>query len=343
MRLTNAANRARLLEGLRDCKASYRRANVAEDWAEGNNAFTAALLSKGSTGAALTYQLQFVDFCKITQNRPLPAAPDTVMGFMRHLMDRNLARSTINSAAISAISALHREFDIPSPTLNARVKLMKRAVTRATRPSVGKRPVTLSMLLDMAKKVDRTSFLQVRDMTMFLLMFYFLMRQSEAVALRLSDLKLETIDGKKVMSMLFATHTPTKNDKESKGDCVVVEQTEDVRICPISWYLLFLEMRGDHKSPFLFVGVSKSASMLGEKLPNQRLKLRCKQAGLDPAEFSSHCLRHGGATAAAAGGVIERLLKAHGRWKSDCVRVYITDTLRNRLSVSRAMMLPEAA
>jgi hypothetical protein len=29
--------------------------------------------------------------------------------------------------------------------------------------------VTLSMLLDMAKKVDRTSFLQVRDMTIFLL------------------------------------------------------------------------------------------------------------------------------------------------------------------------------
>jgi integrase len=190
--------------------------------------------------------------------------------------------------------------------------------------------------------VDRTSFIQVRDMTMFLLMFYFLMRQSEAVELRLTDLMLETVDSKKVMFMLFATHTPTKNDKESKGDCVVVEQTEDVRVCPISWYLLYLEMRGDHKSPFLLVGSGKSAARMGERLPNQRLKTCCKRAGLDPAEFSSHCLRHGGATAAAAGGVIERLLKAHGRWKSDCVRVYITDTLRNRLSVSRAMMQPAA-
>ena len=60
MRLVNAANKERLLEGLRDCKVSYRRANVAEAWAESNNAFTARLLPKGSTGAALTYQLQFV-------------------------------------------------------------------------------------------------------------------------------------------------------------------------------------------------------------------------------------------------------------------------------------------
>ena len=91
------------------------------------------------------------------------------MGFMRHLLDRNLARSTINSAAIAAISALHREFDVPSPTLNARVKLLKRGVTRATRPPAAKRPVTPAMLLDLAKKlkVDRTSFIQVRDMNMF--------------------------------------------------------------------------------------------------------------------------------------------------------------------------------
>ncbi len=58
---------------------------------------------------------------------------------------------------------------------------------------------------------------------------------------------------------------------------------------------------GNFKSPFLFVSGSqanKSVSKLGDKLPNQRLKARCWQAGLDPANFSSHCLRHGGATEA---------------------------------------------
>jgi integrase len=330
------------MDGLRDCKSAFRLANVADDWADDNNAFIDSLLPNGSTRSVLTYQLQFVDFCKVAGACPLPASADTVMGFMRHLLDRKLSRSTINKTAVSAISALHREFDIPSPTLNARVKLLKRGVTRHTRPPKAKTPVTLAMLLEMAKKVDLTSFLEVRDMTMFLLMFYFLMRESEAVALRLSDLKTQEFDGNKILSMMFATHEPTKNDPESKGDCVVVEQAEDVRLCPITWTSLYLELRGDRKSPYLFVNgrqADKSVSKLGDKLPNQRLKARCRQVGLDPAEFSSHCLRHGGATAAAAGGAIERLLKAHGRWRSDCVRVYITDTLRNRLLVSRAMML----
>ena len=80
-------------------------------------------------------------------------------------------------------------------------------------------------------------------------------------------------------------------------------------------------------------------SRLGLALPNSRLKVRCAQAGIDAAQYSSHSLRHGGATAASVGGAIERLIKAHGRWKSDCVRVYIHDSLQEKLSVSRAMSL----
>ena len=109
-----------------------------------------------------------------------------------------------------------------------------------------------------------------------------------------------------------------------------------MRLCPISWYHLYLELRGEHQSPFLFVRADKAKSRLADRVPNQRLKVRCAQAGLDSAEFSSHCFRHGGATAAAAGGAVERLLKLHGRWTSDAVRVYIKESLGNRLSVSRA-------
>ncbi len=56
------------------------------------------------------------------------------------------------------------------------------------------------MLLEMAKKFDLTSFLEVRDMTMFLFMLYFLMRESDAVALLLSDLKIQEFQSKKVLS-----------------------------------------------------------------------------------------------------------------------------------------------
>ena len=56
--------------------------------------------------------------------------------------------------------------------------------------------------------------------------------------------------------------------------------------------------------------------------------------GFDPALFGMHSLRAGGATAAVNCGVQDRLLKRHGRWKSEsakdgwvCYR-FPTETLR---------------
>jgi len=308
-----------------------------DPWARSNTAASRALMPKGTNAALLTYQLQFVNFCKIAGRCPLPASPDTVIGFMRGLLDAKLSRSTINKSAISAISALHRELDFESPTLNARVLAFKKGVTRATPPPKPKVPITAEILLALAAKVDVTSFLQVRDMTIFILMFTYFMRESEAMALLEDEAVTRDVDGKKVMSFLFASNEPTKTDQGRIGHWVIAEQADDMRLCGISWYLLYKELRGDHPSPFLFCPEGKSTSRMSDTLPNQRLKVRCAQAGLPAAEFSSHCLRHGGATAAADGGALERLLKLHGRWKSDCVRVYIKESLQNRLSVSRAL------
>ena len=47
-------------------------------------------------------------------------------------------------------------------------------------------------------------------------------------------------------------------------------------------------------------------------------------------------LRAGGATSAANNGILDRLLKKHGRWSSENAKDgYIKDRLKDRLSVSR--------
>ena len=179
-------------------------------------------------------------------------------------------------------------------------------------------------------------------MFLFLLLFKAMARQSEAINLRCTDIDIVTVDGKQVLRVFFATHEPTKNDPERRGDCILIEESENALSCLVAWYRLYNQLRGRHRSEYLFVssvgGGAGSCKRLGPGLPNSRLKARCTQAGIEAAQYSSHSLRHGGATAASAGGVIERLIKAHGRWKSDCVRVYIHDSLQVRLSVSRAML-----
>jgi hypothetical protein len=39
--------------------------------------------------------------------------------------------------------------------------------------------------------------------------------------------------------------------------------------------------------------------------------------GLEKSKFGLHSLRSGGATAAAAAGINDRVFKKHGRWASD--------------------------
>ena len=42
-----------------------------------------------------------------------------------------------------------------------------------------------------------------------------------------------------------------------------------------------------------------------------------EEIGLDKKSFGLHSLRSGGATAAAAAGINDRIFQKHGRWKSD--------------------------
>ena len=62
--------------------------------------------------------------------------------------------------------------------------------------------------------------------------------------------------------------------------------------------------------------------------------------GLDHEKFGLHNLRSGGATAAAAAGVDDRLFKKHGRWKSDKAKDgYVKESLADRLHVSICKLL----
>ena len=62
--------------------------------------------------------------------------------------------------------------------------------------------------------------------------------------------------------------------------------------------------------------------------------------GYDSSAFSTHIFRAGGATLAANEGVPDRLLKRHGRWKSETAKDgYIKDSLQVRLEVSKKLRL----
>ena len=69
-------------------------------------------------------------------------------------------------------------------------------------------------------------------------------------------------------------------------------------------------------------------------------KATLKDLGFDPRDYGLHSLRSGGATAVisndVSSSVSERLLKLHGRWKTDEANdMYVLESESNRLSVTK--------
>ena len=67
------------------------------------------------------------------------------------------------------------------------------------------------------------------------------------------------------------------------------------------------------------------------------LKIGIADIGLNPARYTTHCMRSGGATAAFAAGLSMDLIKQCGNWKSDAVLRYTRPSIEPLLSVGPAI------
>lgn len=69
------------------------------------------------------------------------------------------------------------------------------------------------------------------------------------------------------------------------------------------------------------------------------LKFVCARVGLDPANYSTHSLRRGGATFLRMCGAPIEVIKERGDWKSDAVDLYLKASLAERLTTDMRVAL----
>ena len=86
--------------------------------------------------------------------------------------------------------------------------------------------------------------------------------------------------------------------------------------------------------------LSKTNKPLSYSRARELLLNAISDVGLDKKKFGLHSLRSGVASQAAHNCIPERLLKSHGRWKSDIAKDgYIKENLNNKLSLSQNLNL----
>ncbi|XP_076113718.1 integrase/recombinase xerD homolog [Mytilus galloprovincialis] len=152
----------------------------------------------------------------------------------------------------------------------------------------------------------------------------------------------------------FPTHVKlfleqSKADVYREGRDVVISKTGN-NTCPVAMLEHYMKLAkiSENSDEFIFRSLSYCSKSdtykLRKNVPISYTRARevllnaLETIGLDKKQFGLHSLRSGGATAAAAAGVEDRLFKKHGRWKSENAKDgYIKESIDNRLSVSKKL------
>ena len=93
-------------------------------------------------------------------------------------------------------------------------------------------------------------------------------------------------------------------------------------LCPVHALTCYLAVRLQ-RYPEGTLFILSDGKALSPSQFNHFIKAAVRNVGLDPANYSSHSLRAGAATTAAAAGLPEWLIKSMGRWSSDAYLRYI--------------------
>jgi integrase len=275
-----------------------------------------------------TYSRQYLAFTERTGMRP--EGEVTLCAFMRDALEsRKLARSTLVKVIPAAVEDLFRyEAESPARSQGGGTLLQrtKRTISMLTEKAKPKLPILRKHLNTMAIMCKDEPG-EVRDMFMLLLMFVGFLRESEAVALLVTDVWIETVE-ETGQEALYVVVRKSKTDQYSENATIVIGACPGNNLCPVMWYRLHVSKQ--QGSPFLFHKLAKGK---GEKLatttPNHTVKRWLVKIGVSAQGYGSHSLRRGGATAAAKAKVQMHVIKRHGRWASDAVYLYIVDVLRS--------------
>jgi site-specific recombinase XerD len=286
-----------------------------------------------------TYDKQFQQFCRQQGVPSFPAGAGTVAAFLRSLHERNLAKATVNNVACAAIANAYKFAGVPSPTTDPLVRATRKVIAKRSKPEQPKKPLEVWMLKKMAAACKQNDFTNVRDVFLTILLMAAMLRRSEAAALEVDDVWLDTLEDKqtgKQEEVLFIFVAKSKTDQERRGHTIVVGAADDAEICPLRWFRKYAAMRRK-TAKALFHNATVSTKM-ADSTVNTRVKTLLKAIGVAPEQYGSHSGRSGGATAAAAANVEIALIKRHGNWRSDCVYRYIRPNFIALVGVSKRML-----
>jgi integrase len=289
-----------------------------------------------ATGTSNTYEQKlrvFHAFCFVHRLPFFPTTVPALTSFLHCLLTNQRKAGTIDGY-VSAVSKMYRYYPhINNPCKHPLVRGMQKVARRLCPPPARKLPVLPSILVTLAKRVNVSSFIDVRDHFAFTLMMKAFLRPDSAARLLATDVWFEWLDNQEV---LFVFCEKMKNDQLRHGHIVLLGTGKNPLTCPLLWAKLYCGLRDGQCTPLFHKAnnaPNRRTAHLHPSTFNSLLKKRLTAADIE-GHYTAQGLRAGGVSTALAQNVALRLAKRHGNWRSDAVFRYITDSVADQLSVS---------
>lgn len=306
-------------------------------------------MSSKSKNTIKVYDYAFKKFNIWCTNYDLCALPSSVANialYLSYLIQLEVSSSVLQNAyyAIKWEHELNLYNSVFSETF---LQLILEGGTRIlSKPVNKKEPITAEILQKVFNNYeDLNNIKNLRICCLMLLGYAGFMRFSELANIKASNLTFQK-------SHLEIIIESSKTDVYRQGNTICIART-NTDLCPVTTLERYLKLTNISviSSEYVFRAITflkskNSYALCKINKPISYTRARellldalC-QAGFDKSKFGLHSLRSGGVTQAAHNRIPERLLKAHGRWKSDLSKDgYIKENLYNRLSVTNNLNL----
>ena len=286
-----------------------------------------------------------------------------IADYLRERMEeQGVAASTINgdrAAIMDKFRMTPQQAEVESPLVSAVMAVVKVKATQ----SKPKRHMSAELLSEVLEACDEAvrhtgpgeTWMHVRNAFLIMLMMMGMLRESEAVALNVSDVvaKEEMIGGGKKVWTLQIAVVKSKTDQAKNGALVLLAANPSKPAqCPVERFHRFVEARATARvaAEALFTtnkgermqngtpcGIVQRAVAAANKRWNTKNPEDLEKHG-EPTTYGSHSCRRGGVTAARLNGVSMLDIQRHGRWKSLVVFAYVGQSAEERLAVTKEFL-----
>ena len=270
---------------------------------------------------------------------PFPATEWQLVRFARYLANGVTSYDTVKQY-LSKIKKLHELGKFPFPQDLSILKHHMRAIRRELAAEIKKAfPMTPVILKKIYNVIDLNDNVEVIAYYGLLIGFCLFLRKSNLVPdTRTTFNPKEQLTRGDVLfrknMVLFDVRWAKTNQYRKRDLLLPVGRARNKELCPVYWST-YIQTRipGRSNDPLLsYLLCNEQRVVLTYDVLSRKLKKWVQLVGLDPAQFSLHSLRRGGANHALTCGLNGEDVKLMGDWRSNAYMEYIDLTLDRRVA-----------